>query len=92
MSKIIENVAHNLLTNYFTMYKIFTFQQYCYRANRSSELAALELMDRNLDNMNRSLTPVNVYIDLSKAFDCLDYNILVPKLKFYDSMITLLSC
>ena len=33
--------------------------------------------------MNRNLTPVNVYIDLSKAFDCLDHNIFLSKLKFY---------
>ena len=62
---------------------IFTSQQYGYRANRSTELAALELMDRNIDNMNRNLKSVNVYIDLSKAFDCLDHHILLSKLKFY---------
>ena len=33
--------------------------------------------------MNRNLTPVNVYIDLSKTFYCLDHNILLSKLKFY---------
>ena len=70
------------LTN-FTLNKLFTSQQYGYRAKRSTELATLELMDRNLDNMNRNLTPVNVYIDLSKAFDCLDHNILLSKLKLY---------
>ena len=83
VSKIIENVMHSQLMDYSTLNKLFTSQQYGYRANRSTELAALELMDRNIDNMNRNLTPVNVYIDLSQAFDCLDHNIHLSKLKFY---------
>ena len=47
-------------------------------------------MDRNLDIMNRNLTSVNVYIELSKAFDCLDHNILLSKLKFHGNAIRLL--
>ena len=34
--------------------------------------------------MDANEIPVNVDIDPSKAFDCLDHNILLSKLKFYD--------
>ena len=40
-------------------------------------------MDRTIDNMNKNLSPVNIYIGLSKASDCLDHDILLSKLKFY---------
>ena len=53
------------------------------RSNRSTDLAALELMDRNIKNMNDNLWPVNIYLDFSKAFDSLIHIILLSKLKFY---------
>ena len=79
--------------HYFSKNKLFSTQQYGFRPNRSTELAALELMDRNIDNMNKSQCPITIYIDLSKAFDSLDINILLSKLKFYgldDKAINLL--
>ena len=33
--------------------------------------------------MNQNFSPVNIYIDLCKAFDCLDHAILLSKLKYY---------
>ena len=40
-------------------------------------------MDRNISAINNQLTPINIYLDLSKAFDSLDHNILVSRLKYY---------
>ena len=81
------------MMDYFTSNKLFLSKQYGFRSNRSTELAASELMDRNIDSMNQNLSPVNLYIDLSTAFDCLDHAILLSKLKYYginDSAIKLL--
>ena len=84
LSKIIECVMHSQLMHYYSENKLFSTQQYGFRPNRSTELAALELMDQNIDNMNKSRCRINIYIDLSKAFDSLDHNILMSKLNFYE--------
>ena len=82
-----------LCTINFTSKELFSSQQYGFRPNRSTELAALELMDRNIDYMNQNFSPINIYIDLCKDFDCLDHAILLSKLKYYglnDNAIKLL--
>ena len=43
----------------------------------------LELIDRITQHLDKGTTPINVYLDLSKAFDTLDHNILLHKLKYY---------
>ena len=40
-------------------------------------------MDRNLNYMNENYCPVNIYLDLSKAFESLNYDILLSKPNYY---------
>ena len=68
------------LTEYFTTNNLFAPQQYGFRKNSSTELAALELIDRLFNQMNNHKIPTNFYIDLSKAFDSLQHDILLAKL------------
>ena len=42
-----------------------------FEKNSSIELAALELLDRALGQMDKHKIPINYHIDLSKAFDSL---------------------
>ena len=49
----------------------------------STELAALELIDKIATKMDNDKVPINIYLDLSKAFDTLDHEILLYKLNYY---------
>ena len=51
--------------------------------NASTELAALELIDRLLMQLKDFKIPVNFYMDLSKAFDSLGHDVLLNKLTYY---------
>ena len=57
--------------------------QYGFRKEHSTEFAALELIDRILTRMDNKETPINIYLDLSKAFDTLAHSILIDKLEFF---------
>ena len=73
---------HSQLLEYSSVNKLLSSQQYGFIPNRATETAALELMDRNITAMNDQLTPINIYPDLSKAFDSKDHNILASKIKY----------
>ena len=49
----------------------------------ATELAVLELVDRITQELDKGHTPKNIFLDLSKAFDTLDHNILLHKLSYY---------
>ena len=51
--------------------------------NGKSELAALEVIDRITCNFDNGKIPFNISLDISKAIDTLDHNIIIKKLKLY---------
>ena len=83
ISKIFEYVLLEQITNYFLDNNILSPQQYGFRSNHSTELAALNLVDELTYKLDRGIIPLNIYMDLSKAFDTLIHEILISKLKHY---------
>lgn len=82
-SKIFEKVIYIQIVAHFNKYNLLSKHQYGFRNGFSTELAALELVDRITQKCDSNDIPINIYLDLSKAFDTLDHKILLDKLKYY---------
>ena len=82
MSEVFEKIIYNQLYQYFDSNNLFYKSQYGFRKNHSTELAALELIDRIKCDLDKGDVPVAIFLDLSKAFDTLDHLILLKKLSF----------
>ena len=80
---ILEKVVFNRLTNYLTKNDILYEQQYGFRENYSTELALVDLTDKIAQAIDNKKVTVGVFIDLSKAFDTLNHEILIGKLQHY---------
>ena len=81
-SKLFEKIVFNQLYDYFHENQLFHSSQYGFRKLHSTELAALELTDRILKDVDERNISMAIFMDLSKAFDTLDHQILLKKVNF----------
>ena len=84
ISKIFDIVAFKQILEYFTPNNLLFDGQCGFRENHSIEQAALEFIDRIKLEMDRKKIPFSIFLDLLKAFDTLNYGILLTKLLYYD--------
>ena len=80
-SKIVERFIFNQLYAYFETNGLFYGSLYGFRKRHSTEFAALGLVDKLLNMMDKGQVPLGIFLDPSKAFDTLDHNILIKKIE-----------
>ena len=71
VSKVFETEIHEQLGDYFSSNILFSAQQYGFRKNSSTEIAALEFIGRLLAQLKNHMILINFYLDLARAFDSL---------------------
>ena len=82
-SKILERIVYNRLINFLNKFNILSSNQYGFRKNHSTAYALIQLYDKLSDAIDQGKVTLGLFIDLSKAFDIVNHDILLAKLEFY---------
>ena len=82
-SKIFETVMQKRILKHLTKYNILSTEQYGFRVGLRTDNATYKLTTEILNAMNNKLQIGGIFCDLDKAFDCVNHDILLSKLKFY---------
>ena len=82
-SKIFEKVMYNRLISYLDYNKILHPAQYGFRKNHSTYMALLDLYNRITTATDNNEYAIGIFVDLSKAFDTINHDILLRKLWHY---------
>ena len=82
-SKIFETVMQKRILKHLTKYNILSTEQYGFRVGLRTDNATYKLTTEILNAMNNKLQIGGIFCDLEKAFDCVNHDILLSKLKFY---------
>ena len=82
-SKILERVIHDQLVSYFLQHNLFSPYQSGFRPCHSTQDVLLYVVDSWRKAIDTRKFVVAGFLDLAKAFDCVNHDILLDKLTHY---------
>ena len=82
-NKIFEKAIHKQLISFLERYKLLYIFQFGFRKLHSTTLALIEITDKIKYHLDKGEYVVGLYLDLTKAFDTVDHEILLEKMTYY---------
>ena len=82
-SKLFEKILEKKMSIFIAKKYILTPFQFGFRENNSTELAITTFYDKLLKNLDENKITCSIFLDLKKAFDSVNHEILLQKLYHY---------
>ena len=79
-AKILENYIYNELLDFLNKHRILYNLQYGFRQDSSTELAVSQIVEDLAESMDNNKINCSVFLDLAKAFNTVNHEILLTKL------------
>ena len=81
--KILNRIMYNRLYLYFDQNKILYSKQFGFSFHHSTDHSLFELIDSIFDLPDERKYTISILVDLSKAFDTAEHDILIKKLQLH---------
>ena len=81
-NKLLEKCMYKRLYSFLNRFQLLYEYQFGFRDGHSTILALTEIIDDIRESVDNKNSVLGIYLDLSKAFDCVNHDILFWKLEY----------
>ena len=83
LNKIFEKIIFNRLYQFLEKYNCIYELQFGFRSKHSTIHALINITERIREALDNNKLASGIFVDLQKAFDTVNHNILIKKLEYY---------